>query len=346
MEIVNQLDHCMWKDFVENHPKGNIFHTPEMFEVYNRGKGYHPSLWAIVEGDRILALHLPVQITLIGGPFRYLTTRDVDFGGVLVEDSEQGRRGLMVLLQEYNRRIPGMPLFTELRNFADQCYIMQALEKYGYTFEDHLDYLLDLRRDSDKILQSFTKSTRNRIRKILRDGNMIVKEVTDINTLPLFYEQLKKTFRAVRVPLADFSLFEAAFNILRPKNMAYFAIAYVNGTPAAAQVSIIFKDIVFGWYNGIDRAFKYCNDFLIWDVIKWGADCGYDVLDFGGAGKPGEDYGVRDFKSKFNGELVNFGRNTRVNAPIRMKVCETAYQLARGGLFALNRLRLGSSDSI
>jgi len=344
MEIVNQLDRCMWKDFVKNHPKGNIFHTPEMFDVYAKGKGHHPSLWAVIENNRVLALHVPVQITLLGGPFRYLTTRDVDFGSVLVENSEQGRRGLALLLQEYNCCVPGKPLFTELRNFADQSYIQDILQDNGYLFEGHLNYLLDLRRDESAILQSFTKSTRNRIRKILRQGSIIVKEVTERENLPLFYEMLKKTFKAVRVPIADISLFEAAFDVLRPKNMAYFAIAYVNGTPAAAEVAIIYKDVVLGWYNGVDRTFKYANELLMWDIITWGANNGYSVLDFGGAGKPGEEYGVRDFKSKFNGKLVNYGRNTRVQARLKMKISETAYQVARGGLFVLHRL--GNSLSL
>ena len=130
----------------------------------------------MIEDDRILALHIPVQITLLGGLFRFLTTRDVDFGSVLVENSMQGRRGLALLLQEYNRCIPGKPLFTELRNFADQGYIQDILNDNGYEFEGHLNYLLDLRRDETAILQSFSKSTRNRIRKIIRQGSMIAKE--------------------------------------------------------------------------------------------------------------------------------------------------------------------------
>ncbi|MGB7875682.1 MAG: hypothetical protein WBL25_14965, partial [Anaerolineales bacterium] len=143
MKIVNNLDRDLWKRFVDSHPQSNIFHTPEMFEVHSRVQGYYPSLWAAIENDRVLALHLPVQITLLGGPFRYLTTRDVDYGGILVEDSEKGREGLAFLLQEYNRQTPGAPLFTELRNSADQNQIQDVLEKHGYIFEGHLNYLLD-----------------------------------------------------------------------------------------------------------------------------------------------------------------------------------------------------------
>jgi lipid II:glycine glycyltransferase (peptidoglycan interpeptide bridge formation enzyme) len=252
---------------------------------------------------------------------------------------------LALLLQEYNQRVSGVPLFTEIRNVTDPCLIQDVLENHGYTYEDHLNYLLDLSRNEETILQSFTKSTRNRIRRVLRQGDIIVREVTERTMLPLFYEVLLKTFKTVRVPLADISLFETAFDVLRPKNMAYFTIAYINEAPAAAQVSILYKDVVFGWYNGVDRSCKYCNDILMWNLIKWGAENGYGVLDFGGAGKPGEKYGVRDFKGKFNGKLVSYGRNTRVHAPIRMKVSQKAYQVARDSLYGLRRLGTGFSIS-
>ena len=35
-----------------------------------------------------------------------------------------------------------------------------------------------------------------------------------------------------------------------------------------------------------------------------------------GAGKPGEDYGVRDFKAQFGGNLVEHGRFLHVCRPV------------------------------
>jgi lipid II:glycine glycyltransferase (peptidoglycan interpeptide bridge formation enzyme) len=32
-----------------------------------------------------------------------------------------------------------------------------------------------------------------------------------------------------------------------------------------------------------------------------------------GAGAPDQDYGVREFKARFGGELVNYGRFIRIN---------------------------------
>ena len=63
--------------------------------------------------------------------------------------------------------------------------------------------------------------------------------------------------------------------------------------------------------------------------MEWGAQHGYTTYDFGGAGKPDEEYGVRDFKAKFGGKLVHLGRYIYVHAPMRLKLSEFAYSLYR-----------------
>jgi len=42
IEITNSLDKTQWREFVYDHPQGNIFQTPEMVEVYKRTKNYEP----------------------------------------------------------------------------------------------------------------------------------------------------------------------------------------------------------------------------------------------------------------------------------------------------------------
>jgi len=59
MQVVRALDEVCWRDFVDNHPRGNIFHTPEMFRVFARTERYRRELWAAVNAQsEILALFL------------------------------------------------------------------------------------------------------------------------------------------------------------------------------------------------------------------------------------------------------------------------------------------------
>jgi lipid II:glycine glycyltransferase (peptidoglycan interpeptide bridge formation enzyme) len=126
-------------------------------------------------------------------------------------------------------------------------------------------------------------------------------------------------------------LFDAALEILHPAGMALFVLARVHGEPAAASVELPWGDTVYGWYGGIDRAFakEVPGELLMWRVLEWASEHGYRTYDFGGAGKPDEEYGVRDFKAKFGGDLVAFGRHTRVHAPVRTRAATAGYVLTR-----------------
>ena len=54
--------------------------------------------------------------------------------------------------------------------------------------------------------------------------------------------------------------------------------------------------------------------------MKYACDNGYAVFDMMGAGKPDEEYGVRDFKAEFGGELVEHGRFLCVTKPLLYKI--------------------------
>ena len=73
---------------------------------------------------------------------------------------------------------------------------------------------------------------------------------------------------------------------------------------------------------------------MIWEILQWGRERGFHWFDFGGAGKPDEDYGPRVFKSRWGGTLVNYGRNTYIHAPIRFKLSRAGYQIARKFLWS------------
>jgi serine/alanine adding enzyme len=332
MRVVQDLDQALWRDFVDNNPRGNIFHTPEMFRVFAKTAGHVPELWAVVDGkSEVLVLMTPVHITLMNGVLRRFTTRSVAYGSILAQDTARGQDALRLLLETYAKNITGHSLFTELRNLHNLDDLQPLLEDCGYVYEEHLDYLIDLDQPAEAVLQGIGKRTRKKIRKGLRDGHVQVTEVTHCADLSHWYEILQKTYDDAQVPLADRSLFEAAFEILYPKGMAKFLLAHVRGETAACSVELPYKDTIYGWYGGSNRAYsEYLpNEMLIWHTLEWGANNGYRIYDFGGAGKPDEEYGVRDFKAKFGGELVNFGRNTYEHAPNLLKLSKSGYSLYR-----------------
>jgi len=154
---------------------------------------------------------------------------------------------------------------------------------------------------------------------------------------------VKKSYIAARVPLSDISLFQGAFDVLFPKGMARFYLARIGSTYVAATAELPYKDVIYGWYSGVDRAFaaEYPGELLMWEVLRWGAENGYKTYDFGGAGKPDEPSGVRDFKAKFGGRLVCFGRNTKIHTPHLLRLSKWGYETYRQLLKQLTVSRPG-----
>ncbi|HLF27801.1 MAG TPA: peptidoglycan bridge formation glycyltransferase FemA/FemB family protein [Anaerolineae bacterium] len=331
IKLVHGLPEDKWRNYVEQHPQGNIFHTPEMFQVFSRTKGYQPALLsATLRGDRVLALLSPVQITLGDGPLRRLRTRAVAYGSVLYDPGPAGASALTTLMHAYVHKTSAKLLFTELRNLADLSAARPVLARHGFAHEDHLTYLIDLDRPANEVWRALHKSGRKAIRRSVHRG-VTVQELDDRSLLPAYYDLIRQTYARAQIPLADISLFEAVFDVLVSQGMAKMLLARVADDYVAASLELLYKDVIYSWYSGYDRAFRYFypNDILVWHILEWGATHGYRCYDFGGAGRPDQAYGVRNFKAKFGGQLVNLGRYTYVHAPLALMVSRAGYALYR-----------------
>lgn len=252
MDIVEHLDTDRWKKFVDNHPDGNIFHTPEMYEVFSRAKGYAPSLWAAVSGKQILALMLPVEVILYPW-LRKFTSRAIVYGGVLCAPTAKGQEALSLLLDVYNQKMRKRNIFTEIRNIANTSGFQQTLLNQDFLYEDHLNYLINLSRSPDEIMQSFHKRMRKQIRRGLRRELLTVESAGERNQLKQAYALMARTYKLANVPLAHKSLFDATFDVLLPKDMVKVLLAHVDGVPVASSVELLYKDVIYGWYSGMDR---------------------------------------------------------------------------------------------
>jgi lipid II:glycine glycyltransferase (peptidoglycan interpeptide bridge formation enzyme) len=329
--ITDTLDEQAWREFVDQHPQGNVFQTPEMFHVFSRAKGYRPILRAAIENNQVLALLLPVQVTLQNGPFRRLTTRSIVYGSTLCLPDMVGKEALVALLRNYTQLARRQSLFTELRHLSDQGAYQPVFTQCGFEYQEHLNYLINLNSPTEEIFNRIGARTRKHIRRELRKGNIVVEDAQHSSQIKILYELIKKSYLDAHIPLADFSLFKAAFDVLHPQNMVKFWLVRSGDKYIASSVELIYKDVVYGWYGGVDRTYSSYtpNELLMWHILKWGAENGYRMYDFGGAGIPGEQYGVRDFKSKFGGQLVCHGRNLYVHSPGLLRMSSLAYNILR-----------------
>jgi hypothetical protein len=327
LTIVNSLDIEIWREFVERHPQGNIFHTPEMFQVFAKVKGYRPALWATMDNhNQVLALLLPVNISLNEGLLRKLTSRAVVYGSILCAPGSEGREGLKFLLQAYRRKMQGRILFTELRNLSDLSDLQPILNESEFSFEEYMNFLINLDQSEDILWQKISKSGRQSVRTSNNKGT-IIEEVTDRRQLLVAYQLLKNVYARVQVPLTHFSLFEAAYDILAPLEMFKIFLARVGEKYISTCFILMYKGIIIDWYAGSDRTFasSSAGELIIWRILQWGKENGFHKFDFGGGGKLSEEYGPRTFKAKFGGNTVYYGRNFCIHSPLSFQVSKHIY---------------------
>jgi serine/alanine adding enzyme len=332
MSVVRTLPYDKWREFVDAQPAGNIFHTPEMYQVFERARGHRPELWASLNGDgRVVALFTPIHISLKEGVMRSLTTRAVSYGSVLAEPTPEGQTGLDMLLAAYHKQSRRRAtLFTELRHVSDVSAFRPVLERNGFHHEEHLNYLIDLEQPVDTIWKQIASPARQAVERARKRGTTI-ELAQDGSCVDEVYRLLHLTFKHAQVWLADRSLFEAAYEVLAPRGMVRMLLARNEPGYIGCSVELLYKGVTFVWYKGGDREQRslYPNDALVWHSLKWGAENGMRCFDWGGAGAPDKPYGPRDFKSKYGGQLVNYGRATGVHRPAALALSKAGYELYR-----------------
>ena len=333
--ITDSIDVKRWGEFVYNHPYGNIFQTPEMAEVYKRTKNYEPITLAAIDSatNEILAMLLAVVIKEVhgvvgSGLLGSFSTRSTIHGGPLYMYDENGIDAVKVLIRYYNEISENKAVYGLIRNMWDTSKFSNIFNDAGYEYEEHINYLIDLNIPTNNLWGQLSKSRRNGINRGMRRG-VTVDEIIDRDTILIIYKLLKETYRTAKVPFADISLLESIFDVLVPKNMVKFFIAKEGNTCIGTIILLTYKDIIFDWYAGAPREYsRLCpNDILAWHAIEWGLNNGYNTFDFGGAGKPNKEYGVREFKKQFGGKLVNFGRYTKIHSPMKLRAAKKMFEL-------------------
>jgi len=318
--IVRELDREKWSEFVYNHPNGNVFQTPEMFEVYNNTKNYEPVFIAIVnEKDEILGTLLAVTQKEYSGILGNFTARSIICGGPLIKDEDP--KVLDIALKEYNKIVKKKAIYTQLRNLWDWKDSRKIFEKKRYTYEEHLNIVVDLKKSQDELWKDVHSKRRNEIRRAKKKGVTFSVD-TSLDALKRCYKIIEEVYSYAKLPYPSFTFFKAFFENSQERIGLKLFTAKYNNEIIGCMLALVFKDTIYDFYAGSYRKFynKYPNDLIPWEIFLWGKKNGYKTFDFGGAGKPNVPYGVRDYKKKFGGEFVNFGRFEKIHKPFMMKM--------------------------
>ena len=328
MKVREYLRVDKWNDFVINHPKGNIFQSPEMYEVYLNTENFEPVFLVVTSNnDDVLGILLAVIQKEYSGILGNVSSRSIIIGGPLIKNNDC--EILKLVLKAYNTKIKNRVVFSQFRNLWNWREFKNIFQEAGFIYDSHLDILIDITKDEDEIWTSLDSKARNKIRKA-KKTEIEFKVLTPTDELvDKSYLILQDIYRNAKIPLANIGLFRSCKKVLSDKNMIKYFCAIKDNEIIGVRIGLLYKNMIYDWYAGsLKEFYKFNpNDFLPYSTLVWGHNNKFEVFDFGGAGKPNVPYGVRDHKMKFGGQLVEYGRFEKVHKPKLMAIAKAGLEL-------------------
>ena len=221
-------------------------------------------------------------------------------------------------------------IYLEIRNFNDYSKWRTAFEENGFCYEPHYNVQVDT-SSLDQVEGNLDRNRRRNIKKAMEQG-VVLDDNPSPEDLKRFYMMLETLYRSkVKTPLYPYEFFEKLREIPEAK---FFVSKAPSGALVGALACVCLKNrAVYAWMAcGDDQRYRALSPSVMANYwgIRYAAENSFPRFDFMGAGKPDDGgYGVRDFKLKFGGELVEQGRYVHVCKPFLFRVGKLGVKLMK-----------------
>ena len=316
-----------WTCYVNASNNGTFFHGPHIEGLYRDLPDIKPfSLFVVDEYNAIHAMLLGYIQVVRSGFGSFLTTRAV----IPQSPIYSTQAALNTLMGGYKDQIQGKAIYTELRAHVKDETASSVYQSNGFTYEDHLNYIVDC-RDPDRTWRSFSDSKKRQIKKAVKNGVSII-ENPSLEQVVSFYSILSNLYRnKVKKPLISIEYFRALYDLGMKDGIVKFLLVMKDDRVIGGIVCPVSENMRIHehYIAALDAEYKDCYPSVMatWAAIDYACKNRISEFDFMGAGNPKEDYGVREFKSKFGGELQNPGRFINVHNSILYRVAKTGFML-------------------
>lgn len=326
---INDIDRKAWDDLVKSSAVASWFQTKEAYAFFS-SLSFLETFALAVENDGQLKGVIVGYVQKEGGMLKqFFSRRAIILGGPLLANNIV-KEELVKLLNELRANLKRKVIYIEIRNFNDYGGWSEVYEECGFKYEPHYDVLIDT-SSVDAINGRLDRNRKRNIKKAVENGLVIEQELTE-KEVRQFYSMLTDLYREkVKTPLFPLSFFLELYKT----GLGHFFIAKnAQGELIGGLVCVALADnTVYAWYAcGDDQNYKQLSPSVMvnYSGICYAAEHGYSKFDFMGAGKPDDGgYGVRDFKLKFGGELVEYGRNVFVCNPVLFELGKLGVKLLK-----------------
>lgn len=320
MEILryNEILKSDWNSLMKMSQYSSFFQSPECYDLYSQISNFAPFVYAVKSNDVLKGL-IVGYIQSDGGKLKsYLSRRAIINAGPLLSTDITAEE-LLFLLKTVKNELKGNAIYIETRNFFDYSKYKEVFRAGGYEYLKHLNFQIAT-PDEKTVMEAMGKSRKRDIKVTIRDGAELVECPTkeDVSS---YYKILKELYETkIKTPLFS----EQFFQILNEKEYGKLILVRLNNNIIGGTVCVGIEGTpLYEWFAcGEDGKYKniHASTYATFGGIQFAYSHGFPVFDMMGAGKPNEGYGVRDFKAKFGGKLVEDGRFISILNPLLYKI--------------------------
>lgn len=306
IKTIDQIDRKEWNDLLAHSSTASYFQSPECYDFYQSLSFINPFGYGVSENGKLKGLAIGYIISDGNKIKRFFSRRAIIPGGILLsENISQSAAGnlLQTLKEKLNKKV----IYIEIRNYNDYSNYKSLFNENNFTYQAHLNFHVPT-TSQEAALKNLSTTKRRDVKLSIKEGAEII-ETDRREEIAEYYDLLKSLYQTkVKTPLFPVEFFE---RLVLDSYGKLFLIKY-DGQIIGGSVCVgMEKNVLYEWFVcGTDGKFKniYPSTLATWAAIKYATENGYRYFDMMGAGKPDESYGVREFKAKFGGELVEYGR--------------------------------------
>jgi len=327
--LLNQnVPRVQWDSLYSSNNYSSPFQSYSFYSFFNSVDGLSANVFACEENNEILALCV-VTLQKEKGVKGFFSRRAIIYGGPLIRSNNPNT--IPVLFKKIKAYYKRKAIYIEIRNYFDYSNYIDIFKNLDFKYLPWLNYQVPA-LNLEEVKKNMSASRLRQIKKAIKNG-VTWKEATSIDEVKVFYSILKELYlRKIKKPLFPEAFFLEFF---KQNTGKFLLIVYQNKIIGGIMSPVESSKCIYEFYIcGLDNEYKeqYPSVMATWAAIEYAHIHGISTFDFMGAGNPNEEYGVREFKARFGGKELNYGRFIYILNP-------SLFNLGKFGLKVTSGLR-------
>lgn len=286
-------------------PGENIFHSRQMFLLYEAVKGYNPILIVATDDGIVVGKILGVirrntrlipawvarrcEIMGTGEYFGDNTDKEFVFGEILAHLTKEAlRHSAVITFRNLQHNMFGYKYFRQNRYFGvNWLRVRNSLH------------------DIDAVETRFSPSRIRQIKKGIQNG-ALVSETDSMDEIREFSRMLQKIYASrLRKYFPSFDFFKKMCEQLVNDKLAKIFVVRYKGKIIGGSVCVYSASNAYLWFSGGMRKSyvkQYPGVLAVWQALRDAYENGYRHLEFMDVGLPFRKHGYREFVLRFGGK--------------------------------------------